>query len=47
VTSWCYAEIHAVVSSPGGASLIYSIAFVLVCWLLTLPLYRKKIFLKL
>ncbi|HLY66274.1 MAG TPA: heparan-alpha-glucosaminide N-acetyltransferase domain-containing protein [Chloroflexota bacterium] len=47
VTAWCYTQIHTVVSSPGGASLIYSISFVLVCWLLTLPLYRKKIFLKL
>lgn len=47
VTAWCYSEIHSVVSSPGGASLIYSILFVLVCWVLTLPLYRKKIFLKL
>ena len=47
VTAWCYTQIHTVISSPGGASLIYSIVFVLVCWLLTLPLYRKKIFLKL
>lgn len=47
VTAWCYEHIHTVVSSAGGASLIYSIGFVLVCWLLTLPLYRNKIFLKL
>ena len=32
--------------SPGGASLIYSLGAVLFCWLLLLPLYRKRIFLK-
>lgn len=44
---WSYDHIHAFVASPGGASLIYAVLFVLVCWVLTLPLYRKKIFLKL
>jgi len=28
------------------ASLLYSLAFTLICWLLVLPLYRKRIFLR-
>ncbi|HZL27164.1 MAG TPA: DUF5009 domain-containing protein [Acidobacteriaceae bacterium] len=31
---------------PAWYSLLYSLAFVLVCWLLVLPLYRKRIFLR-
>ncbi|HET7346574.1 MAG TPA: DUF5009 domain-containing protein [Acidobacteriaceae bacterium] len=46
-TGWSYNELHAFISSPGAASLVYSLLFVLLCWVLTLPLYRKKIFLKL
>ncbi|GAA3751881.1 acyltransferase family protein [Terriglobus aquaticus] len=33
-------------SSPAIASLMYSLAFLLVCWLLTYPFYRKRIFLR-
>jgi predicted acyltransferase len=31
---------------PAWYSLVYSLAFVFVCWLLVLPLYRKRIFLR-
>ncbi|HEX3661753.1 MAG TPA: DUF5009 domain-containing protein, partial [Acidobacteriaceae bacterium] len=43
--AWVYqpfAKIHPV----GIGSLLYSIAFAGVCWLVTYPLWRKKIFLK-
>lgn len=43
---WAYNQIHSVVGPPGLASLIYSILFVLVCWVPMLLLYRKGIFLK-
>jgi len=36
---------HAI-SSTGMASLLYSLTFVAVCWLIVYPLYRKRIFLK-
>lgn len=34
------------VPHPGWASLLYSGAYLLVCWLLVLPFYRKRIFLR-
>lgn len=39
---WPYAHIHP----AGVGSLVYSIAFMLVCWLPMLVLYRKRIFIK-
>ncbi len=41
-----YAPAFAHVHPVGLGSLLYSIAFALVCWLATYPLWRKKIFLK-
>jgi predicted acyltransferase len=41
-----YLHISAVVPWPSMASLTYSLLYVLVCWLIVLPLYRKKIFIK-
>jgi predicted acyltransferase len=41
-----YRAINIVVSQPWWASLIYSLLFVLICWLLVLPFYRKRIFLR-
>lgn len=46
VLYWCYQHIAAVIGPPSLASLIYSLLYVLVCWLIVLPLYRKKIFIK-
>ncbi len=31
---------------PSWASLLYSLGYLLICWLLVLPLYRKRIFLR-
>jgi predicted acyltransferase len=41
-----YLHIAAVIPWPALASLTYSLLYVLVCWLLVLPLYRKKIFIR-
>src|ERR1700691_5890736 len=46
LSQWIYSRVFAPVHPPGIASLLYSIAFVLVCWLPVLILYRRKIFLK-
>jgi predicted acyltransferase len=46
VLHWIYLHIAAVIPWPALASLTYSLLYVLVCWLLVLPLYRKKIFIK-
>jgi predicted acyltransferase len=43
---WIYLHVFALVHPPGVASLLYSIAFVLTCWLPMLILCRRKIFLK-
>jgi predicted acyltransferase len=43
---WMYLRTFAHIHPPGVGSLVYSIIFVLVCWLPMLVLYRKKIFLK-
>ena len=43
------AIVHAFVAaipSPAWYSLLYSLFFVLLCWLLVLPFYRKRIFLR-
>lgn len=34
------------IPQPGLASLVYSLLYLAVCWLITLPLYRKRIFLR-
>jgi len=46
VLHWVYLLIASVIPSPALASLAYSLLYVLVCWLAVLPLYRKKIFIK-
>jgi predicted acyltransferase len=47
VLRWTAAHIAAVMPGwPALGSLAYSLLYVLVCWLLVLPLYRKKIFIK-
>ncbi len=43
---WIYNRIAAVISSPPFAALAYSTFYMLLCWLIVLPLYRKKIFIK-
>ena len=43
---WIYNHLFAPIHPPGVASLLYSIAFTLVCWLPMAFLYRKRIFLK-
>ena len=46
VLSWTYHQIAKVVTWLPLGSLAYSLFYVLVCWLIVLPLYRKKIFIK-
>jgi len=41
-----YAQLDRVIGSPQWASLTYSLINLLLCWLLTWPLYRKRIFLR-
>jgi len=41
-----YRSILGVVADPAFASLLYSLGFVLICWLATYPLYRQKLFIK-
>jgi len=41
-----YQRIFAPLASAPKASLIYSLAFVLVCWVVAWLLYRKRIFIK-
>ncbi|MBB6144185.1 putative acyltransferase [Silvibacterium bohemicum] len=43
---WCYRGIAHVVPNASLASLIFSLAFVAVCWVPTYVLYRQRIFLK-
>ncbi len=47
VGRWVYAHLFAGVGSPAFASLLYALAYVGVCWLAMLPLYRRGVFLKL
>lgn len=44
--TWIYSPTFARIHPVGIGSLFYSIAFTIVCWLLTYPLWRRKIFLK-
>jgi predicted acyltransferase len=47
VLHWTAVHIAALMPSfPALGSLAYSLLYVLVCWLIVLPLYRKKIFIK-
>ncbi len=41
-----YAAIVRGVPSPQWSSLLYSLGYLLLCWLLVLPFYRKRIFLR-
>lgn len=41
-----YQMISTRIPSPAWSSLLYSFLFVLVCWLLVLPFYRKRLFLR-
>jgi predicted acyltransferase len=41
-----YLHIYQPIHPPGIGSLLYSISFVLVCWLPVVVLYKKKIFIK-
>ncbi len=47
VTSWIYTSIFRHLAGPLNASLLYAIAFVAVCWLAGLVLYRRKIYIRL
>ncbi len=47
VQQWMYGTLFAPIVNPAFGSLLYSLAFVLVCWLPVSLLYRKRIFLKL
>ena len=44
--TWIYTPIFGRVHPAGLGALLYSIAFTIVCWLATYPLWRNKIFLK-
>jgi predicted acyltransferase len=46
VQQWLYRCILRVVPNAPFASLLYSLAFVFVCWLATSVLYRRRIFIK-
>jgi predicted acyltransferase len=41
-----YQSIHRIVPDAAFASLLYSLAYVAVCWLFTYQLYRRRIFVK-
>jgi predicted acyltransferase len=41
-----YRVISTAIPNPAWSSLLYSLAFVLVCWLLVLPFYRRRLFLR-
>ena len=47
VTNWIYTSIFLIVASPVNASLLYALAFVLVCWIAGLILFRRKIYIRL
>jgi predicted acyltransferase len=43
---WLYRAIQSVVPNLAFSSLLYSLGFVVICWLFTAMLYRRNIFLK-
>jgi len=45
-TRWAYLEILKAIPNLPVASMIYCIAFVVVCWLAIYPLYHRRIFIK-
>jgi predicted acyltransferase len=44
---WIYGNFFQQIFNPAFGSLLYSIAFVIVCWLVVYVLYRRRIFIKL
>ncbi len=44
--AWIYVRTFAHIHPPGVASLIYSITYTMICWLIMLIFYKKKIFIK-
>jgi predicted acyltransferase len=46
VLQWFYGAIHSGVSNVPFASLLYSLAYVAVCWVPMFALYRRRIFIK-
>jgi predicted acyltransferase len=46
VLHWFYEQLAHIIAWPPLASLAYSFLYMLLCWLIVLPLYRKKIFIK-
>jgi len=43
---WCYLSILHFVPYPAFASLLYSLSYAAVCWIVMYALYRKRIFIK-
>ena len=43
---WAYARFLSLGVNPANASLLYSLAAILFCWILLWLLYRRKIFIK-
>jgi predicted acyltransferase len=41
-----YQRVFVPLASPANASLLYALAYVLVCWMAMWVLYRKSVFLK-
>jgi predicted acyltransferase len=41
-----YERLFVPLASPANASLLYAIAYVVVCWAVVWVLYRKRVFLK-
>ena len=46
LAQWIYRGIHSVVPDAAFASLLYSLGFVLFCWVVIYVLYRRRIFIK-
>ena len=46
VEQWIYRGIHSMVPDAAFASLLYSLGFVVVCWVFVYPLYRRRIFIR-
>lgn len=44
--AWIYARSFIHIHPPGVGSLAYSVTYTMICWLIMLVLYRKKIFIK-
>lgn len=46
LNNWLYASVFQPAFGDINGSLMYAISFVMICWLITLILYRKRIFIK-